>query len=58
MEVILLFVAGFIVFIIAIFSVIRMATNRVTAPTEDLKKEVTNLKNRIDELENDKKNNT
>ncbi|AIF45310.1 MULTISPECIES: hypothetical protein [Virgibacillus] len=58
MEVIIIFIAGFIVFIIAIFSVIRMATTRVTAPTEDLKEEVTNLKDRIDELENNKKNNT
>ena len=58
MEVILIFVAGFIVFIIAIFSVVKMATNKVTAPTEDLKEEITILKNRIDELEDDKKNKT
>lgn len=56
MEIILMFVAGFIVFIIAIFSVIKMATNRVTAPTDDLKEEITNLKKRIGELENENNN--
>lgn len=55
MEVILLFVVGFIVFIIAIFSVVKMIASRVTAPTNDLKEEVAHLKNRIDELENEKK---
>lgn len=37
--------------IIAIFSVVKMAINRVTAPTDDLKEEITTLKRRIDELE-------
>lgn len=32
-----------------------MTANRVTAPTNDLKEEVTHLKKRIDELENEKK---
>lgn len=58
MGMILIIVAGFIVCIIAIFSVVKMTTNRVTAPTESLNKEITILKNRIDELENEKKNNT
>lgn len=56
MEIILIFIVGFIVFTIAIFSVIKMATNRVTAPTNDLKEEITTLKKRIDELENEDNN--
>lgn len=56
MELILIFVAGFIVFIIAIFSMIKMVINRVTAPTDDLKNEMTILKKRIDELENEDNN--
>lgn len=51
MEITLIFVAGFIVLIMAIFSFIKMLTNRVTAQTDDLKEEITTLKNRIDELE-------
>lgn len=43
MEIILIFIIGFIVFIIAIFSVIQMITNRVTTPTNHLKEEITNL---------------
>jgi len=58
MGMIIIFVAGFIVFIITIISIIKMATNRVTAPTENLKVEITTLKNRINELENSKKSNT
>lgn len=58
MEIMLIFIAGFIVFLIAIVSVFKMITNRVTAPTDDLKREVTNLKNRIDQLENEQKNET
>ena len=54
MEIILLFVVGFIVLIIAIFSVVKMTANRVTASTNDLKEEVTHLRKRIDELENEK----
>lgn len=52
MDIILIFVAGFIVFIIALFSVIKMVTNRVTAPTDNLRREITTLKKRIDGLEN------
>lgn len=58
MGMILIIVAGFIVCTMAIFSAVKMAANRVTAPTESLKEEITILKNRIDELENEKKKNT
>jgi cell division protein FtsL len=54
MEIILMFVVGFIVFMIAILSVIKMTTHRVTAPTNELKEKVANLENRMDELEKDK----
>lgn len=56
MEIILIFIVVFIVFTIAIFSVINMATNRVTAPANVLKEEITTLKKRIDELENEDNN--
>jgi len=52
--IIFLFVAGFIVFIMAIFSLIKMAGNRVTAPTNELKEEIATLKNRVNELEDNK----
>lgn len=51
MRVFLIFAAGFIVLIIAIFSVVKMTINRVTASTDDLKEEITTLKRRVDELE-------
>jgi len=54
MGIILLFVAGFIVFMILILSFIKMAENRVTAPTNELKEEIATLKNRVNELENNK----
>lgn len=56
MEVMLIFLAGvFIVFIIAILSIVRMSTNRTTAASiHDLKEEMKNLKQRINELENEK----
>ncbi len=51
MEIIFMFLAGFVVFIIALFTVIKIAANKVAAPTNDLKEEVENLKKRINELE-------
>lgn len=56
MEVILLFVIGFIVILIALFSLVKIATNKVIAPTNDLQEEIVHLKKRIDELENEKNN--
>ncbi|MBP1971014.1 hypothetical protein J2Z83_003151 [Virgibacillus natechei] len=53
-----MFVVGFIVFIIAIVSVIKIAANRVAAPTNDLKEGIVRLEKRGDEFENEKKNNT
>ncbi|WP_172372266.1 lipopolysaccharide assembly protein LapA domain-containing protein [Sporosarcina jiandibaonis] len=55
-EVMLFFLAGvFIVFIIALLSIVRMSTNRTTAASiDDLKEEMKNLKQRINELENEK----
>ncbi|QUW22309.1 hypothetical protein JSQ81_01575 [Sporosarcina sp. Marseille-Q4063] len=54
-EVMLIYLAGvFIVFIIALLSIVRMSTNRTTASTDDLKEEMKNLKQRINELENEK----
>lgn len=53
MEVILLFVVGFIIFLIAIFSVIKMIANRVTAPTKELQDKVSHLSKRVKELENE-----
>ncbi len=58
MELILMLVAGFIVLIIAVISVFGMVTKRVSVPTEDLQEEITNLKKRVNELEDEKKNNT
>jgi len=55
MEIILLFVVGFIGFIIVMLSVVKMAANKVTAPTNDLKDEVIHLKKRIIELESEVK---
>ncbi|HLR80487.1 MAG TPA: hypothetical protein VK119_07880 [Bacillota bacterium] len=57
MEVVLIFVAGFIVLIIAIISVVKMGANRIIGPTNDLEKKVLTLEKRINELES-KKNNT
>ena len=55
MEVMLIFLAGvFIVFIIAILSIVRMSTNRTTASIDDIKEEMNNIKQRINELENEK----
>lgn len=51
MEVILLFVAGFIVFFIAILSVVKMITNRVSAPINNLENEMVRLEKRVSELE-------
>jgi len=47
MEIILLFAVGFIGFMILMFSVVKMTTNKVTAPTNDLKDEVIQLKKRL-----------
>lgn len=58
MEIILMVVAGIIVFIIAILSIIKGVTHRVQAPTEDLRGEISSLQKRVDELEDEKKNNT
>lgn len=56
MEVMLIFLAGiFIVFIIVILSIVRMSTNRTTTSIDDLKEEMKNLKQRINELENEKR---
>ena len=57
MEIILIFVAGFIVLMIATFSLIKMVTNRVTAPANDLRAEITTLRERIDEIEKGDDNN-
>lgn len=54
----LIFVVGFIVFIVAILSIFRVVSDRATGATNDLKKQVNDLEKRINELENDKKNNT
>src|SRR5699024_11527234 len=56
LEIILILVAGIIVFIIAIISIIRGVTYRVQAPTKNLKDEVSKLQKRVNELENEKKN--
>lgn len=57
MEIIFILIAGFVVLILAMVSIIKMATTRVTAPTNQLKEEVLYLEKRIDELENEKTNN-
>lgn len=56
MDIIFIFVVGFILLIMVIFSVVRMTTNRIFVPTDDLKNEITTLKNRIDELEKGENN--
>lgn len=56
MEIILMFVVGFILLIMVIFSVVRMTANRITAPTNDLKDEISTLKKRIDQLEKEDNN--
>lgn len=55
MEIIFMFIAGFIVFIIAIIAIIKAVTHRINIPTEDLKEEMSKLKKRVNELENEKK---
>lgn len=55
MEIIFMFIAGFIVFIIIIIAIIKGVAHRIKSPTDELKEEVLNLKNRINELENEKK---
>lgn len=47
-----MFITGIIVFIIVIFSIIKGVIHRVQAPIDDFKKEISTLKKRIDELEN------
>ncbi|MBU5465914.1 hypothetical protein KQI49_03615 [Virgibacillus sp. MSJ-26] len=55
LEVMLIFLAGvFIVFIIALLSIVRMSTNKTTASVDDLKEEMKNLKQRINDLENER----
>ncbi|WP_164215563.1 hypothetical protein [Virgibacillus sp. YIM 98842] len=55
MEIIFMFIAGFIVFIIAVIAIVKGVTHRVKRPTDDLKAEVSHLKKRVSELENEKK---
>lgn len=52
MGIMLIVGAGFIVFLLALLSIIKMAVNRIQGPQEDLKAEITTLKKRINELEN------
>lgn len=56
MGIIFIVVSGIIVFIIAIISIIRGMIDRVHAPTKDLKDEISKLQKRVNELENEKKN--
>lgn len=55
MEIIFMYVAGIIVFIIAITAVIKGIIHRIENPTNDLKDQISTLQKRVDELENDKK---
>lgn len=52
MGVMLILVAGGIVFIMAIYSAVSIMANKVTAPTKALNEEISQLKRRINELEN------
>jgi len=54
MEIIFMFIAGFIVFIIAIIAIIKGVTHRKKVQQMNLKEEVSNLKKRVHELENEK----
>lgn len=55
MELILMFVAGLVVFIIAVISIIKGVTHRITSPTDDLREEISNLKRRVNEIEKQKR---
>lgn len=57
MGLILIFVVGFIVLMVAILSIFGVVSDRASGPTNELKKEMNDLEKRINELENDKKNN-
>lgn len=56
MELLFMFIVGFIVFILAINAIIIGVTYRIKSSSDDLKEEVLNLKKRINELEQEKKN--
>ncbi|MGY0694977.1 hypothetical protein ACW2QC_19795 [Virgibacillus sp. FSP13] len=58
MEIIFMFVMGMIVFIIAVIAIFNGATHRIKSPIDDLKEEISNLEKRVNDLENEKKNNT
>ena len=54
--IILFFIIGFVVFIISLFSVVKIVINRLTTPANDMKDEIVNLKERIEKFENEQRN--
>lgn len=54
MEIILMFVAGMIVFIIAVMAILKGVTHRIKAPTDDLNNKISNFEKRVIDLENKK----
>jgi len=50
-----MFIAGFIVFFITVIVIIKGVTQRIKSPTDDLQEEISNLKKRVNDLENEKK---
>lgn len=56
MEIILIFIVGFIVLIISLFSVVKIVTNRLGTPENAMKDEILNLKERVEKLENEQRN--
>ncbi|MGJ9459873.1 hypothetical protein [Oceanobacillus sp. CF4.6] len=55
MEIIFMYVAGIIVFVIAIIAIVRGITYRIKSPADDLKEQISILERRVDDLEKIKK---
>lgn len=55
MGIILIFIVGFVVLIISLFSVVKIVTNRLRIPDNDMENEILNLKERVEKLEYEQK---
>ncbi|MFS0752552.1 hypothetical protein [Oceanobacillus sp. 1P07AA] len=56
MEVILIFVIGFIVLLLAIIAIIKSITHRIQNSGKEVKDKIEHLEKRLDELENSEEN--
>lgn len=54
MDIILIFIVGYIVLILFTIVIIRGIVHRIKRPNDELKEEVSHLKKRIRELESEK----